>query len=468
MGKYKLALLLLPLFLVVSGCKKTTTDFRDQMQVLCHENDAIVVRCARFAVTGEIYYLKKEGKEWRLEQKINLKPYLKRWHVKYLSDGSRYSGNHIKPWIQYNGDWLCILLRRGDPRKYDISGRINQEAKAVIFKRKGNHWEYYSTISRPYLSVYGVALIDDYLFINDPFKTAPQKMGVVYCYQLNEKKPRLTQKIISPAKYIKTRDYWFDCSVCNDGMLNPPLFAVNDNLIIRWAQKNHRDDHPQDYSLIYRLDNGSWVQKESFEINSPSEFDKYDVGENRAVFYFGREYFPHQFSFDEENFGRRIEPTIPKGKEKILESQTYRPPFGYNVFLYEKDCLLGIVKPSEKNEVVSPDWAIDSGDPETLEMMTDYYKSLKSYYGVSKRYLQEHGYSSYYEYTNYIPVVDFATCGSTLVTSYVFDECYIKGSPLQAAKVWAGVNVYEIDPEQGPKRVLALTTSNLGELKVVP
>ena len=74
-----------------------------------------------------------------------------------------------------------------------------------------------------------------------------------------------------------------------------------------------------------------------------------------------------------------------------------------------------------------------------------------------------------YEITsNYIPVVDYAISGTTLVTSYSFRHCYYRNNPMQKAEVWGGVNIYEIDPEKGPVKKFALTTRNLEELKEVP
>ena len=56
-----------------------------------------------------------------------------------------------------------------------------------------------------------------------------------------------------------------------------------------------------------------------------------------------------------------------------------------------------------------------------------------------------------------------------IITSYAFPHCYDDDYPtLQDAEVWAGVNIYEIDPETGPKRVFRMTTSHNRDLEVVP
>ena len=145
-------------------------------------------------------------------------------------------------------------------------------------------------------------------------------------------------------------------------------------------------------------------------------------------------------------------------------------PWSYNVVWRDKMQLLGVVKPSEDGKIrfVEPDWFFRDADPVTLQKMREYYSFADYYHSRNVDYLKKDGYESYYDYADYIPLVDYSICGSTLVTSYTFDQCYFKGHPLQSADVWGGVNIYEIDSETGPKRVFSLKTGHLDELKPVP
>ena len=145
-------------------------------------------------------------------------------------------------------------------------------------------------------------------------------------------------------------------------------------------------------------------------------------------------------------------------------------PLSYNVVWRDKMQLLGVVKPSDdgKIRVAEPNWFLRDADPVTLQKMRDYYSSVYYYHGTNVEDLKEDGYESYYDYTNYVPLIDYSICGSTLVTSYTFDECYFEGSPMYSADVWGGVNIYELDSEMGPKRVFSLKTGHLDELKPVP
>ena len=119
--------------------------------------------------------------------------------------------------------------------------------------------------------------------------------------------------------------------------------------------------------------------------------------------------------------------------------------------------------------VVEPDWLFDDADPVTSEKMCSYYKTIgRPYFEGPNLVITRAGEKSFYELTDYIPKIDHSLCNQTLVTTYMFDECYFEYSPLQQAEVWAGVNVYEIDPVGGPKRVFALTTRNAEEMKVAP
>ena len=132
--------------------------------------------------------------------------------------------------------------------------------------------------------------------------------------------------------------------------------------------------------------------------------------------------------------------------------------------------LLGVVKPSDdgKIRVAEPNWFLRDADPVTLQTIRDYYSSGRYSDDTIVKDLKLDGYESSYDYARYIPLIDYAICGSTLVTSYTFEKCYLKDAPLHSADVWGGVNIYEIDSETGPKRVFSLKTGHLDELKPVP
>ena len=157
-------------------------------------------------------------------------------------------------------------------------------------------------------------------------------------------------------------------------------------------------------------------------------------------------------------------------EEQILPVQT---PTSYSfAYLDEGDRYhkernrFGLAKPSTDGvvRITDPDWIVEDADPETNRLTSDFYRFNANSKRPESRYFAPTFYVGY----DYVPLVDYALSGSTLVTSYSFQDCYVADSPLQQAKVWGGVNIYKIDPTTGPKKVFALTTRELEDLKPVP
>ncbi|MGI6402193.1 MAG: hypothetical protein ACOX0A_08815 [Thermoguttaceae bacterium] len=130
---------------------------------------------------------------------------------------------------------------------------------------------------------------------------------------------------------------------------------------------------------------------------------------------------------------------------------------------------IGVVKPSAdgKMRITEPDWLFADANPETARKMCSYYKNIGEYRRMPAN-PDDSALISYYDVTDYIPSIDYYLHNKTLATTFVFDECYVDDSPVQSADVWAGVNIYEIDPEKGPQRVFAMTTQKDEDLKVAP
>lgn len=155
-------------------------------------------------------------------------------------------------------------------------------------------------------------------------------------------------------------------------------------------------------------------------------------------------------------------------KEKILRRAQFlavQTPESYSLVWLGKRDRFGLTKPSTDGVIrlAEPDWIVEDADTETNRLVTDYYQN-----DFNPSFSADAGCESFYEYTDYVPSVDYALSGTTLVTSYFFKDCYFTGNRMQKADVWGGVNIYEIDPETGPKKVFALTTRNLEDLNPVP
>lgn len=47
--------------------------------------------------------------------------------------------------------------------------------------------------------------------------------------------------------------------------------------------------------------------------------------------------------------------------------------------------------------------------------------------------------------------MNFALSGQNLTTAYVFADCYYSDNETRKASVWGGVNIFELDSENGPR-----------------
>ncbi len=494
------------LLLFTVGCSRKTLNYRDQIRVLCRDNDALIVRCARFVVTGELYYLDKSNGKWGVRQKIDLKPYLKGWSIPYPDNGIMADNYQIKESFAYNDRWLCVLVKRETPG-IDSGSQWKREANVLIFKKDKNVWKFHQRLSSnllqrlssnlhqrlssnrgQYFADRSLALLDDNLFVADPFRKTDSSAGVVYCYELSDYSPKLVQTIFPPEIELGYSEH--DENLCTTGVNRAPgIVVMNNRLVIAWSflygmipltaeqeeetkqkEEKRKEQSPTVLrSSIYHKTNEGWKWYGTFPHDLLSV--KRITTSNDAVCCYWMPKRVRLYSLADGDLGTLIKssPDIKTLDMEVLCDRHVRPPFGYNVFPLGKKERLGVIKPSadEALTYVEPDWIIEDADPETNRAMVEYYRSLKSYYGYSESFIKSKGYDSYYDVTDYIPAIDYHVCNSTLISSYVFDECYFDGV-LASADVWAGVNIYEIDPEKGPKRVFAMTTRDLEELKVVP
>ena len=474
------------------GCRRLSTlDLQDELQPVCRGNDAVILRSSYsyHVSSGEIIYLKKEESQWKLCQTINLSPYLRGCHICHLRDQERDKNRLAIRSFAYNDKWLAIMVvRRGS----DLMGTFDSY-RVLLFKKNVDQWLFYKRFSPKDHKLDGeqVAISHDCLLVRVDRNIGGKHHINLCCFDLRDSKLPLKQEL-APSWSARELD-----------MINNPKFFVHDDqMLVSWRRRLSEEEELKYWGelsyngkyteelVLYRWDGSQWKQVQNLsECISKDvllewhgkpfdDIQKVDWGQNEL--YVSEAWIGSIWKFVKNEDQRWIlaERVIGNPRDETTHLKTlidgeigYQTPVSYNVIWRDKERRVGIVKPSSdgKMRVVEPDWLFDDADPVTSEKMCSYYKTIgRPYFDGHGIIIERAGEKSFYELTDYIPKIDHSLCNQTLVTTYMFDECYFEHSPLQQAEVWAGVNVYEIDPVEGPKRVFALTTRNAEEMKVAP
>ena len=427
--------------------------YRNEYQVFCRENDAVVLASSGFVSTGKIYWLVKENGEWKLAQILDLKPYLKSRHTVHLLEDDKLGGARNRS-LQYNDRWLVVGLNRHSAGNMEKNFRDGKGA-ALIFKNENGRWNFHYDVTElsPFLGRKGLALIEDELFA---LATSPD---------LNDKKKRVGR--VRRLDLSAPQPVWCeDVASASDSKLWPwNVYATGERLAVDYV----------DVMSFYRRDGDAWKLSERI----PSYDKVNEITENEIVFVDfdetkKRKTYRYVWANERWTLAQtenRPNEAYPVGNEPRLCRQL---PGRYSLCWQGKGERFGVAKPSPDDMLhyVEPRWLIEDADPETYRLVSDYYKhEIYGNYSEAKadvvRYAKTHGYDSFYDFLDYIPSVDYAISGNTLVTSHMFLDCWFPGDPMAKAGVWAGVNIYEIDPVTGPKKVFALTTRNFEDLKPV-
>ncbi|MBR5759021.1 MAG: hypothetical protein IKX88_10555 [Thermoguttaceae bacterium] len=495
--KKVLVAMLLFLAWSLAGCgpPHNTLYLRDELQPFCRENDAIVLASSQFFPKGRIYFLEKQEGQWRKSQVIDLIPYLKdgssKWYTLQTKELNRTCNDYLKTWLAYNDHFLVVTVRKSST--YNKNGTMRDaRGRAIIFKKVNGVWEHYYTLDseESFVWVGCVALTDDdQLIVSDPFKNNGETKGVVRCFDLTGDKPRLIQEIY-PSEIDCTEEEKRDPLIPDFGY----TFFVDKNTLFIELERNVPDASSdmsvggirisinKDY-LLYRFNNERWNFVCSFQkLIPPNVWNRgsniYSMGDVRGVFLQdlqnGKILFQNSgidcggFLFSLKEKGCEYEQGELFKAHLNEDFPCVQKPFVYAFEWRGKRERFALAKPSPDGtfRVVEPDWIVEDADLTTNKLVSDFFRY--DYKPDDIDYIQKLGYKSFYDYTSYIPTVDYSLSGTTLATSYYFDACYLPNSPVQKAEVWGGVNIYEIDPEKGPVKKFALTTRNLEELKEVP
>ena len=496
--------------MAVSGCGPSLKDFP---RVLIHNDSAVIVVPETKDPKAKLYYISRQDDKWDLRQTIDLTPHLDGWFCNlfsYSETFDRQGDEETKQVhaIAMNDRWLAISVCEKRPHNNPRDKSLMKQNGVLLFTKMGGMWGFHSKLV-PQNSLWDVnvttipfiALTDnDQLLIASPWHLEGERVGALYCYQLNiDSEPVLSQTLLPPKEQFRE----FIDSIANakygisatgfatEFFIAGDLLLICDQMLplLREPTKNDMYSSSKDM-FVYESVNGNWEYRFCYR-DVLGKDDKngdlyYDYASRRGHYIFSN---GSLFSYvGERDFGKNeMTYEILKLKYadgKVLDVSTdslvtqdddaapmLQLPDTYILKWLGHYERFALTPPSDDQDghFTAPKWTVFDSDERTYNLVADTLKKeyyYSTYYKGEKMIKEK---KNTYENVEDIPIVKQSIDKNRIITSYAFPHCYDDDYPtLQDAEVWAGVNIYEIDPETGPKRVFRMTTSHNRDLEVVP
>ncbi|MGI6402194.1 MAG: hypothetical protein ACOX0A_08820 [Thermoguttaceae bacterium] len=262
-------LLVLVVFLSTSvsvGCRRMTYP-RDELQVVCRDTDAIVLRSSAFDSKGKIYYVKKNGSRWELAQTIDISRYLRMREIPRLYWSDIYVNRLAIKTFAYDDQWLGVVLNRRDKQIEDISlGMPGVKFAYLLFKKVDGQWTFYNLFT-PWSMKYSrdhIEISHDSLIVEGSNK----KYRAVCCFDLTGRKPVLKQEIRGP----------YDANIKSAPNV---VLTHGSQMIISWSRPIPKEDLAEMEEPIYwkstsdlalyRWDGEKWAFEQNLSDSIPRE-----------------------------------------------------------------------------------------------------------------------------------------------------------------------------------------------------
>ena len=497
-------------FVCLPGCKGEPS-LKDYPRVLICGDSAVIVVPETRDPKAKLYYVSRQEDKWDLRQTIDLTPFLDGWFCNFycFSETFDRQGDELTKQVHaiaMNDHWLTIAVCEKLPHCDPWGKSLMKKYGVLLFTKVGGMWSFHSKLV-PQNSHWDVnvttipfiALTDnDQLLIANPWHLERERVGALYCYQLNfDSEPILSQTILPPNDQF----HHFIDRLAKNGIseacfatmffISRDLLLVCDRMlpILREPAKDDMFTSSKDM-FVYEFVNGSWEYRFCYRdlLGKDDDGEKlyYDYASKMGHYTFSNCYL---FSYvgQKELDKNAMVYTILKlkyidGKVHDLSTDSLvtqdddtapmlqLPDTYFLKWLghYER---FALTPPSVDHDghFIPPKWTVFDSDERTYNLVAD---ALKKEYFSSRYYDGKKTVTkrkNVYENMKDIPIVKQSIDKNRIITSYAFPHCYDDDYPtLQDAEVWAGVNIYEIDPETGPKRVFRMTTSHNRDLEVVP
>ena len=475
-------------------------------QVIIRENQAAVLMTGVEEPAAKLYFIAKDSSGWQLKQKIDLADLLGGARCCFDNYEHRHKNDPILS-IGMNENWFAF----GISDSQDIEP--SDLCAIIIFHKKDGRWAYHSTIDSrqsvdPDLSHITrvshrlertfVLTEDDELIVSyENYETdtanniegspiyemllerepalervlKSNKRGISYVYKLKESAgPELIQTIAPPplAQYALP------------GGMGLYSIAVGNYLFIH----NYvpapvvcgcaADALPWDDFAIYEKRNDQWEYKTSLLSLIPSEILRNESIPNLLYRYINAiEDGDNLFIYYHQDFYpvRALKLAVKNDSIEFVsfQSSDTRRHHSRNLQI-PKQCVFDFdMKSSLKG-------APPSSDDECHFIGTSCYLTVPDgdsigIMGVPPARMPEGREIILLDDPRYQPLIRYSYSATGLITSYYYDGVYLDGKATMGwwlSRAWSGVDIYEVDPKTGPKKVFRMTTSHHRDLKEVP
>ena len=493
------------------GCETSLKDFP---RVLIRGDSAVIVVHETRDPKAILYYVSRQDETWDLRQTIDLTPYLDGWYCHFPSyvacvdrQGDELT-NQIHS-IAMNDHWLVICICECNTMFRSKGKSSMKQCGVLLFTKTGETWSFLSElVPENYLydtASYNIPFIDltddDKLLIANPWHLEGERVGALYCYHLsNDSEPILCQTILPPKDQFYSfidrvnKGGFFETGFATHFFLAGDFLLIPDETLPLLREPTKSDSYtPSKDMFVYEYVNGSWEYRFCYRdiLGKDDEGEKlyYDYRmwhytfSNACLYsYVGKKDFKKKAMVYEilklkYADGKVQDVSTDSLVTDSLETQDedtapmLQLPDTYLLKWLGHYERFALTPPSDDQDghFTVPKWTVFDSDERTYNLVADMLKNqhFLDIDRVGNKLVKVKKNS--YKYAIAIPIVKHSIDKNRIITSYAFPHCYDDDYPtLQDAEVWAGVNIYEIDPETGPKRVFRMTTSHNRDLEVVP
>ena len=498
----------------LSGCG---TSLKDYPRVLIRGDSAVIVVPETRDPKAKLYYVSRQNDKWDLRQTIDLTPHLDGWFCNLYSyyETTDRQGDEETNQVHamaMNDRWLAIAICEKLPRN-SVPRSLMKKYGVLLFIKTGGIWSFHSKlVPKNFLWDVNMSPIpfialtnDDQLLIANPWHSEAERVGALYCYRLNmDSEPVLSQTLLPPKEQFRefidsSAKYGISATgFATNFFIAGDLLLICDQMLplLREPTKNDMYSSSKDM-FVYESVNGNWEYRFCYRDvlgkDNESEMLDYDYASRRGHYIFSNGYLfsyvgERNFYVGERNFGKNemmyeiLKLKYADGKVQDVSTDSLvtqdddaapmlQLPDTYILKWLGHYERFALTPPSgdQDSHFTAPKWIVFDSDERTYNLVADMLKKkyyYSTYYKGEKVVTEK---MNVYENTEAIPIIQQSIDKNRIITSYAFTYCYDDDYPtLQAAEVWAGVNIYEIDPETGPKRVFRMTTSRNRDLEVVP
>ncbi len=435
---------------------------REDLFVVVHKTTVVVLGRGYYAPKGHLYFIEKTDNKWQIKQTIDITPFLK----------GRTVGD-----MEINDDYLVLTAFKGTMVDASFYASQNKDKSTLILlKKKKNQWEFYRSFlpENNRIDFQNILLTEDnQLMTAERACTLNGYKGTVRIYDLQNNPPTLIQAIVQDQSDPRLLDKPSKTKSSKENLFTSGLgdiMASSNNILVlqNVSDKRSRVGFSWTDWLVYTRNGSKWEYNTSLLKLLPDSIYKHpcatvenelgpfqfaynvDIDENSILVYDDSVEASRYYHFIRDDKGHWLfkerkalsSDYDAKGNERVRsldenkKCRTYclQKKDNYSVRWAGEDSLR-IVPPSEAGlfDYVPSKWIVQNADEDTYRLSLEHPPI-------------NHHYPPYFTQEN--PRADYSLFNNIIATTYSFDNCYYSDHELHKAKVWGGVNIFEIDPKK--------------------